>query len=77
MELILTDIQILEILLCAALSFVSYKVRIPAIALIPAMGFFILGFQIYTASQDLLILALFYMGAIVQFMVCFRSKGGE
>ena len=75
MDLILTDIQILCILMCTALSFVSYKVRMPAIAVIPAIGFFILGFEIYSASQDLLILALFFMAAVVQFLVCFRSSG--
>jgi len=41
------------------------------LAAVPAIGFFILGFEIYTASQDLLVLGLFYMTAVVQFVVCF------
>lgn len=73
MEMLITDIQILEILLCAALSFVAYKTRMGSVALIPAIGLFILGFQIYSVSDDLLILALFYIAAILQFVICMRS----
>jgi len=71
MEMILTDVQIICIILCAALSFVAYKLKYPFLAAVPAIGFFILGFEIYTASQDLLVLGLFYMTAVVQFVVCF------
>lgn len=74
MDLIITDVQILCIILCAALSFIAYHVRIPAIATVPAIGFFVLGFEIYNASDDLLVLALFYMAAVVQFVVCFRDR---
>lgn len=73
MEMILTDIQILSILICGVLSLVSYKVRIPTIAVIPAVGFFLLGFEIYTASDNLLVLGLFIMTAIVQFVICFGA----
>lgn len=76
MELIITDIQILCIILCAALSLISYRTRLPPISVIPAIGFFVIGFQIYDASEDLLVLALFYMTAIVQFVVCF-GHGSE
>ena len=74
MEMILTDIQILAILLCLGLSLVAYKTRIAPLALVPSMGFFILGFQIYDASQDILILVLFFLTAITQFVVCFRGN---
>lgn len=71
MDFVLTDIQILAFIMCAALSFIAYKCRIPTIAVIPAIGFFILGFEIYEASEDLLILGLFFMVAVVQFILCF------
>ncbi len=77
MDIIITDIQILAMLICAALSFIAYKVRIPTIAVIPAIGFFILGFEIYTASEDLLILGLFFMLAVVQFVICFGAANGR
>ena len=73
MEMILTDIQILELMMCAVLSFVAYKVKMPSVALIPAIGLFVLGFQIYSSSDDLLILALFYITAILQFVICMGS----
>lgn len=71
MEMVLTDIQILACIICATLSFVAYKTKLPSIALIPSIGFFILGFEIYKASDDLLILGLFYMVSVVQFVLCF------
>ena len=84
MDIIITDIQILAMLICAALSFIAYKVRIPTIAviiitpvLVGRFGFFILGFEIYTASEDLLILGLFFMLAVVQFVICFGAANGR
>lgn len=71
MDMVITDIQALALIVCAALSLVAYKVKVPSIALIPAVGFFVLGFEIYNASEDLLILALFFMTAVVQFVLCF------
>lgn len=73
MDMILTDVQILAVILCATLSLIAYKVRMPPIAVIPAIGFFVLGFEIYTASEDLLILGLFFMLAVVQFVICFEA----
>lgn len=74
MDLIITDVQVLCILMCAVLSFVAYKVRIPSLAVVPAIGFFVLGFEIYSASQDLLVLGLFYLTAVVQFVLCFGRR---
>ena len=74
MDMILTDIQILAILLCVGLSLVAYRTRIAPLALVPSIGVFILGFQIYGASEDILILVLFFMAAIAQFVVCFRGN---
>lgn len=74
MEMILTDIQLLEILICAVLSFVAYRTRIATIALVPSIGFFVLGFQLYDASQDIFILALFFLMAVVSFTVTMRVK---
>lgn len=71
MDIVLTDIQILALIMCAVLSYIAYRTRTPTISLIPAIGFFLLGFKIYEASEDLLILALFFMTAIVQFVLCF------
>lgn len=71
MEFILTDIQILATIMCAALSFIAYRLNIPPLAIIPAIGFFIIGFEIYSASENLLILALFFITAVVQFVLCF------
>lgn len=74
--MIVTDVQIISILMCAVLSFVAYKLRIPSLAAVPMVGFFVLGFELYTASQDLLILGLFYLTAVVQFVLCFgRDRG--
>lgn len=73
MELILTDIQILGMLMCAALAFIAYRVRIPPLAIVPSIGFYVIGFQIYDQSEDPLILVLFIMTAIVSFVICFRS----
>lgn len=73
MEMIITDIQILELVICAVLAYVAYRTKQPAVALIPAIGLFVLGFQIYSASDDLLILALFYISAILQFVLCIGS----
>ena len=74
MEIVLTDIQILATLICAVLSIIAYRTRIAPIAVIPAIGFFIIGFEIYTASENLLILALYYAVAIIQFVLCFGQK---
>ena len=72
--MVITDIQVLCILMCAVLSFVAYRIRIPSLAVVPAIGFFILGFEIYTASQDLLVLGLFYLVAVIQFVLCFGRR---
>lgn len=77
MDIILTDVQILAVLICGALSLIAYKFRIPTIAVIPSIGFFVLGFEIYTASEDLLILGLFFMLAVVQFVICFGAANGR
>lgn len=74
MDLILTDIQILGIIMCAALSFLAYRFRVPSLAIIPSIGFFVLGFEIFDSSQDPLILMLFFMTAIVSFVLCFRER---
>lgn len=73
MDMVLTDTQILAMLICAALTFVAFRVRMPTLALIPSVGFFILGYQIYDAAHDPLLLALFWVVAVVSFVICFRS----
>lgn len=73
-DLVITDVQVLCIIICAVLSFVAYRVRIPSLAIVPAIGFFVLGFEIYSASQDLLVLGLFYLVAVVQFVLAFRRE---
>ena len=73
MEMVLTDVQLLSMVICGVLSLIAYRVRIPSLAIIPCAGFFILGFQVYSASEDLLVLGLFIMLAITQFVICFRS----
>lgn len=74
MDLILTDVQILGIIMCAVLSFVAYRIRVPSLALVPSVGFFILGYQIFDAAQDPLLLILFWVTAIASFTICFRSE---
>lgn len=76
MEIILTDIQLLALLICAILSYVAWKCRVPAVSVIPAIGFFIIGFDIYEASSDLLILGLFFTVAVVQFILAFNHSSG-
>lgn len=73
MDFVITDVQILGCIVCAVLSLIAYKCRYPSVAVIPAIGLFILGFEIYTASDDLLILGLFFMLAVVQFVICFDA----
>lgn len=75
MDLILTDIQILGIIMCAVLSLVAYKCRMPPLSLVPGIGFFILGYQIFDASGDTLILMLFFLTAVSQFVLCYRTDG--
>lgn len=74
MEIYLTDLQILGTLFCAVLFFIAWKLRLPMLAIIPSIGFFYLGLQIYDASEELLILGLYYFTAIVMFVICF-GKG--
>lgn len=71
MEMIITDIQILSTIICAALSLVAWKARVPPVSIIPAIGFFVIGFQIYDASKDPLILGLYFFLAITQSVLCF------
>ena len=75
MDLVITDIQILGILMCAALTFIAYRLRIPSLAIVPSIGFFILGFQIYDEARDPLLLMLFFLTAIVSFVICYRNEG--
>ena len=72
----ITEIQILGLLICAVLSAIAYKTKQPPIALISSVGIFIIGFQIYSDSEDLLILGLCFVLAFVQFMICFPSRRG-
>lgn len=71
LDTVITDLQLLSCLICAILSLVAYRVRIPSLAVVPAIGFFILGFELFNASHDLLILGLFYLVAVVQFVLAF------
>lgn len=75
METVITDTQVLALIICAALSLAAYKCRMPPLALVPGIGFFILGYQIYDASGDALLLMLFFMVAVSQFILCYRLDG--
>ena len=66
---LLTDTQILALIICAALAIIGYKVKQPGISLIAGVGLFILGFQIYSASSDILLLGLMIMLAVSQFII--------
>jgi len=72
--MIITDVQILGLLLCGILSVIAYKTKIPSIALIPGAGFFILAFDIYQDTESLLLLGLFFALAVIQFVICFSGS---
>ena len=66
---LLTETQLLALLICAALAIIGYKVKQPGISLIAGIGLFILGFQIYDSSSDILLLGLMIMLAVSQFII--------
>ena len=72
---LLTEAQLLALVICAILSVVAYKCRMPSLALIPGIGFLYLGYQIFEASDDAFLLLLFIIVAVSQFVLCFGSDG--
>lgn len=74
---LLTDTQILALIICAALAIIGYKVKQPAISLIAGIGLFILGFQVYQSSSDILLLGLMIMLAVSQFIITVSYSMGR
>lgn len=72
---ILTETQILALIFCLVLSLIAYKTKQPAIASISTIALCIIGFDVYSTSDDLLLLGLCLMLAAVQFIVCLPSSG--
>lgn len=74
---LLTESQILALIICAALAYIGYKVRQPGISLISGIGLFIVGFQIYQSSSDILLLGLMIMLAVTQFIITVSTSMGR
>jgi hypothetical protein len=74
---IFTETQLLALLICAALAIIGYKVKQPGISLISGIGLFILGFQIYQSSSDILLLGLMVMLAVSQFIITVSYSMGR
>lgn len=74
MEMLLTDIQILALLLCLLMSYIAYRARSPAVSIVPCIGLFLLGFDIYSASDSFLLLGLLVTLAVSIFVICYSRK---
>lgn len=66
LNLVLGDIDILIMVMCAVLSLISIKMRSWPVAFISMVGLIILSFRIYDATEDLLILGLMWAVAFIQ-----------
>lgn len=70
----ITDVQILAIIICSVMSYLAFKLRIPPLTLIPSAGFCIIGIQIYQEASDFLILALFIMLALTVSIITYGRR---
>lgn len=66
MPLILGDLDILAMIMCAVLSLIAARMRSWPIAFIATVGLVIESLRLYAASQDLLILGLMWAVAFIQ-----------
>ena len=67
---LMTDGQILVLIMCAVFAFLAYKFRQPALSLIAGAAMFVLSVQLYDPdSPDLLLLAMLISMAIIQFVL--------
>lgn len=64
--MVLGDIDVLILVMCAILSLISIKMKSWPISFISMVGLIILSFRIYDATEDLLILALMWAVAFIQ-----------
>ena len=75
---LMTDGQIMALLFVMALSFLAYKFKQPALAVVSGAGLFILATQIYDPeAPDLLLMALMILMAIVQFVLVLSHARGR
>lgn len=65
-NLVLGDIDVLILVMCAVLSLISIKMKSWPVAFVSMVGLIILSFRIYDATEDLLILALMWAVAFMQ-----------
>lgn len=74
MEIIITDIQALALVACLIISYVAYRTRLPALSIVPTVALFIISFQLYTASEDPLIMLILWTCAVVAFIIPYRGS---
>ena len=75
MSLILGDLDILAMVMCAVLSLIAVKMRSWPIAFITTVGLIIESLCLYALSQDLLVLGLMWAVAFIQLIYAeSRSK---
>ena len=67
---LLTEGQALVLIMCAIFAILGYKFRQPALSLISGAALFVLAVQLYDPdSPDLLLLAMLFSMAIIQFVL--------
>lgn len=67
---LMTEGQLLVLIMCAILSVLAYKFKQPGLSLIAGAAMFILAVQLYDPeSPDLLLLAMLFAMAIIQFVL--------
>lgn len=66
LDLVVSDIDVLMLALCAVLSLLAVKMRSWPVASISYIGLILLSFRFYDATGDLLILGLMWAVAFIQ-----------
>lgn len=69
----LDPIYVFGMLLCLLIAYLGYKQKSPAIMLVSCFGWIIIGFRIFEAAQDYLVLGLMVMVAFSQFFLAWRK----
>lgn len=66
LQTILTDVDVLILVVCVALTLIAHKARSWPPAFLSMVGLIILALRIFDAGQDLLLLGLMLAVAIIQ-----------
>jgi len=68
---VMTESQLLILIICGVISLLAWKFKQPALALVSGAGIMVLAMQIYNqaAEPDLMLLAMMIFMAITQFVL--------